>query len=86
MNENQQYPAEITAIFTYPVDFSPQSSSNGLFFRASLVSYLGVTDPVAYLQKAKNFHMAELIEKITDADCRKIYEHYNFACLKEVAK
>lgn len=56
------------------------------FLHTELVSYLGVTDPVAYLQKAKNFHMAELIEKITDADCRKIYGHYNFACLKEVAK
>ena len=49
-----------------------------------LVSYLGEEDVVGYLQKSKLFNMVELIEKITDDDCRKIYEHYNFACLKEV--
>ena len=56
------------------------------FLHAELVAYLGVDDPVAYLQKAKHFHMVELIEKISDVDCRRIYDHYNFACLKEVAE
>lgn len=53
------------------------------FFHDKLVSYLG-KDPVAYLQDAKHYHMVELIEKLTDADCQVIYNHYNFACLKEV--
>lgn len=47
--------------------------------------YLGNT-PVNYLQQSKHYHMVELIEQLTDADCRKIYNHYNFACLKEVAE
>lgn len=41
-------------------------------------------DPVKYLQDAKNNHMVELVEKLTSEDCKAIYEHYNFACLKEV--
>ena len=41
-------------------------------------------DVVGYLQDKKNYHMVELVEKLTHADCVKIYEHYNFACLKEV--
>lgn len=43
-------------------------------------------DVVGYLQDKKNYHMVELVEKLTRADCVKIYEHYNFACLKEVIK
>jgi putative ATP-dependent endonuclease of OLD family len=50
-----------------------------------LVKYLG-DDPVEYLQEAKHYHMVELIEKLSDSDCRKIYDHYNFACLREVAE
>lgn len=51
-----------------------------------MVSYLPDADgnPIAYLQDAKNNHMVELVEKLTTEDCRCIYEHYNFACLKEV--
>ena len=41
-------------------------------------------DPIGYLQEKKNYHMVELVEKLTNADCRSIYNHYNFACLKEV--
>lgn len=41
-------------------------------------------DPIGYLQDAKNNHMVELVEKLTAEDCKCIYEHYNFACLKEV--
>lgn len=41
-------------------------------------------DPIGYLQDAKNNHMVELVEKLTADDCKCIYEHYNFACLKEV--
>lgn len=51
-----------------------------------LVEYLPEAegDPVKYLQDAKNIHMVELVEKLTSEDCKTIYEHYNFACLKEV--
>lgn len=41
-------------------------------------------DAIGYLQNAKNNHMVELVAKLTAKDCRCIYEHYNFACLKEV--
>lgn len=41
-------------------------------------------DAIGYLQDAKNKHMVNLAEKLTSEDCEKIYEHYNFACLKEV--
>ena len=50
-----------------------------------LVKHLG-DEPVEYLQDAKHHHMVELIERLSDADCRIIYGHYNFACLKEVAE
>ena len=43
-------------------------------------------DAIVYLQDAKNNHMVELAEKLTKDDCKKIYDHYNFACLKEVMK
>lgn len=51
-----------------------------------MVSYLPEAngDVIGYLQAAKNYHMVELIEKLTENDCKKIYNHYNFACLKEV--
>ena len=52
----------------------------------NLCEYLDTADPVAYLQQAKHFHMADLVEAITDADCRKIFGHYNFACLEEITK
>lgn len=48
--------------------------------------YLDNDNPVKYLQDAKHYHMVELIEKLSDTDCRTIYNHYNFACLKEVAE
>ena len=41
-------------------------------------------DAIGYLQDAKNNHMVELVEKLTKDDCEAIYNHYNFACLKEV--
>lgn len=51
-----------------------------------MVSYLPEAngDVIGYLQDAKNYNMVELIEKLTESDCKKIYNHYNFACLKEV--
>lgn len=51
-----------------------------------MVSYLPEAngDVIGYLQAAKNYHMVELIEKLTESDCKKICNHYNFACLKEV--
>ena len=39
---------------------------------------------ISYLKKANNDPMVELVEKLTDEDCMCIYNHYNFACLKEV--
>lgn len=51
-----------------------------------MISYLPNADGdvIGYLQDAKNNHMVELVEKLTVEDCKRIYEHYNFACLKEV--
>lgn len=43
-------------------------------------------DVIGYLQDAKNNHMIELVEKLTPEDCKCIFEHYNFACLKEVTQ
>ncbi len=51
-----------------------------------LVTLLGENSPVDYLQDSKHYHMVELIEKLSDTDCKTIYNHYNFACLKEVAE
>lgn len=41
-------------------------------------------DPVEYLKNAKKYHMVDFVKKLTDDDCKKIYYHYNFACLKEI--
>lgn len=51
-----------------------------------MVEYLPKADGdvIGYLQDAKKNHMVELCEKLTMEDCKCIYEHYNFACLKEV--
>lgn len=51
-----------------------------------LLTLLGEASPVDYLQDSKHYHMVELIEKLSDTDCRTIYNHYNFACLKEVVE
>lgn len=51
-----------------------------------LCKYLGTKSPVAYLQKAKRFHMVNLVQAITDDDCKRIFDDYNFACLKEIIK
>lgn len=56
------------------------------FMHDKLVQYLGRDDVVEYLQESKYFRMVELAEQLTDEDCRNIFEHYNFACLKEVIK
>lgn len=52
---------------------------------ARLSELLGTDDPVKYLQGAKHYRMVDLIEKLSDDDCKAIYDHYNFACLKAVA-
>lgn len=51
-----------------------------------MVEYLPEADgdPIRYLQNAKNNNMVKLVEKLTPEDCRIIYNHYNFACLKEI--
>ena len=48
-----------------------------------LLTLLGETSPVDYLQDSKHYHMVKLIEKLSDKDCRTIYNHYNFACLND---
>lgn len=50
-----------------------------------LRQYVG-NEPVKYLQKAKHQHMIKLVNKLSDDDCKKIYEHYNFACLKRLVE
>lgn len=49
----------------------------------TLVGYFG-ENPVEYLQKAKHHNMVKLIDRLSDEDCKKIFDHYNFACLKAV--
>ena len=56
------------------------------FMHERLADLLNVASPVDYLQDAKHYHMVELVEKLSDEDCKAIYDHYNFACLKEVAE
>ena len=56
------------------------------FLHDRLSALVDNDNPVKYLQDAKHYHMVELIEKLSDTDCRTIYNHYNFACLKEVAE
>lgn len=51
-----------------------------------LSTLLCVDEPVEYLQKLKHYNMVELVGKLTDEDCVAIYNHYNFACLKEVSE
>lgn len=53
-----------------------------------MVEYLPSADGnvIGYLQEAKNNHMVELAEKLTQNDCELIFEHYNFACLKRIAE
>ncbi|MCL1994609.1 MAG: ATP-dependent endonuclease, partial [Defluviitaleaceae bacterium] len=41
-------------------------------------------DPVKHLKKSKQHNMVELVSKLEKEDCDKIYNHYNFACLKAV--
>ena len=51
-----------------------------------MVTYLPESNgtPIEYLQDAKNYHMVELVDKLSYDDCQVIYDDYNFACLKEV--
>lgn len=43
-------------------------------------------DVITYLQDSKKYHMVELVEKLTNTDCEKIYNHYNFACLEDIMR
>lgn len=51
-----------------------------------LSTLLCVDEPVDYLQKSKHYNMVKLVGKLSDEDCTAIYNHYNFACLKEVSE
>lgn len=72
----------------YKIFLSKVDLENDLdeFMHDRLTELLKETLPVDYLQDAKHYHMVELIEKLSETDCRAIYQHYNFACLKEVAE
>ena len=50
-----------------------------------MVKYLG-SNPVDFLKEAKSKNMVNLTNKLTKDDCLSIYEHSNFACLKEFVK
>lgn len=54
------------------------------FLHEELVKYLGTEDTVDYLQDSKHYNMVGLVNIISDEDCKIIFNHYNFACLKEV--
>ena len=49
----------------------------------NLIKYLK-TEPVEYLQQSKSYNMAELLSHLTEQDCKVIYAHNNFSCLKEL--
>ena len=85
-NENQKTLDKIRS--EYHIFLSKVDLENDLdeVMHDRLVDLLDETLPVDYLQDAKHYHMVELVEKLSDEDCRTIYEHYNFACLKEVAE
>lgn len=85
-NENKRVLDEIRS--NYHIFLSKVDLENDLdeFMHDRLTILLGKASPVEYLQDAKHYHMVELIEKLSDIDCRVIYDHYNFACLKEVAE
>ena len=73
---------------TYNIYLSRVDLENDLdeFLHDRLVEILNESNVVEYLQDSKHYHMVELIEKLSDTDCRAIYDHYNFACLKGVAE
>lgn len=39
---------------------------------------------VKLLKSKKQHKMVELVDRLSEKDCKKIYNHYNFACLKAV--
>lgn len=85
-NANKEKLDEIRS--KYKIFLSKVDLENDLdeFMHDRLSMLLKETSPVDYLQDAKHYHMVELIEKLSEADCKAIYQHYNFACLKEVAE
>lgn len=50
-----------------------------------LIKYLPEAhgDVVSYLCSAKKYNMIGLVNQLSHEDCRKIIEHYNFACLQD---
>ena len=50
---------------------------------ARLTELMG-KDPVKVLKSSKKHNMVGLASKLTKDDCEKIFNHYNFACLKAV--
>jgi len=72
----------------YNVYLSKVDLENDLdeFLHNNLCSYLDTPDVVEYLHESKHHNMVKLVNVISDEDCIKIYDHYNFECLKELLK
>ena len=49
-----------------------------------LLGKTNTSDAINLLKSKKQHMMVELASKLTKSDCIKIYNHYNFACLKAV--
>ncbi len=70
----------------YDIHLSKSDLENDLHECLSkrLEKYLNTNNPVEYLQNSKHHNMVKLIKSLTKEDCIDIYNHYNFACLKEI--
>ena len=51
---------------------------------AELLDCNTAIDAMKRLKSKKQHEMVKLVGKLTEKDCEKIYEHYNFGCLKAV--
>lgn len=73
---------------TYHIYLSKVDLENDLdeALHERLAILLDTDEPISYLQSSKHYHMVELVKKLSDDDCQVIYNHYNFACLKEVSE
>lgn len=87
-NHSENLPVLNSIRKNYHVYLSQVDLENDLdeVLHVELASYFNVANPVTYLQEAKNNHMVELIERLTDEDCLRIYNNYNFACLKDLVE
>ncbi|GGN98555.1 ATP-dependent nuclease [Saccharibacillus kuerlensis] len=85
-NNNQKKLDEIRKDFSLFLSKSDLENDLDEVIHDKLVVWLKKSDPVSYLQAAKHTNMVELLQYLDEKTCKEIYEHYNFACLKEVIK